>query len=103
MDEIMKEGQRPTQRKPVETSNRERFIRSLKSFKNMKDLGRSARQLDSPLDMGVQYSRGGREGNEFEDDTVKLIPNDELGSRRSSFSTSHGSLMGPRRDLFGDL
>ena len=105
VDEILKEGERPTQRKPAETSNGERFVQSLKNFRNMKGLGKSARKYDSPLDVGVQYSRGGREGSEFDDDTVKLIPNDELGTsgRRSSLSSSHGSLMGPRRDLFGDL
>lgn len=96
----MKEGPRPTQRKPAEISNKERFVQSLKSFKNMK----SARNYDLPLH-GVQYSRGSQEGTEFEDDTVKLIPNDEVTSsgRRSSLSSSHGARMGPRRDLFGDL
>jgi len=104
VEEIMKEGQRPTQRKPAEISNRERFVQSLKSFKSMKSVGRSARNYDLPMH-GVQYSRGSQEGTEFEDDTVKLIPSDEVSSsgRRSSLSSSHGARMGPRRDLFGDL
>ena len=105
MDEILKDGERPAHRRPAEPSNRERFAQSLRSFKNMKSLGRSSRRHDPSLEMGVQYSRGSRENTDLEDDTVKLIPSDELSGngRSSSLSMSHGSLMGPRRDLFGDL